>query len=159
MRYRQLDKIIELIPGEKIVATRQLRSDEDYLRDHFPLFPVMPGVMMLEALFQASCWLIRSSEDFSNSVLTLTEVRNVKFADFMEPGHTLTVVAEIIKSEGDSVTIKGSGSRGETVAVSGRLIITKSSLGRDGDQLSSLDEYLRDSMRREFEKLVATSTH
>jgi 3-hydroxyacyl-[acyl-carrier-protein] dehydratase len=115
--------------------------------------------MMLEALFQASCWLIRSSEDFSNSVLTLTEVRNVKFADFMEPGHTLTVVAEIIKSEGDSVTIKGSGSRGETVAVSGRLIITKSSLGRDGDQLSSLDEYLRDSMRREFEKLVATSTH
>ncbi|MFM8397602.1 MAG: 3-hydroxyacyl-ACP dehydratase FabZ family protein, partial [Pirellula sp.] len=51
VRYRQLDKIIELVPGERIVATRELRKDEDYLRDHFPLFPVMPGVMMLEALF------------------------------------------------------------------------------------------------------------
>jgi 3-hydroxyacyl-[acyl-carrier-protein] dehydratase len=38
-----------------------LRPDEDYLRDHFPLFPVMPGVLMLEAMYQASCWLIRSS--------------------------------------------------------------------------------------------------
>lgn len=155
MRYRQLDKIIELVPGEKIVATRQLRSDEDYLRDHFPLFPVMPGVMMLEALFQASCWLIRSTENFSSSVLSLQEARNIKFADFMEPGHVLTVTAEILKMDDATVTIKASGARGETVAVSGRLLIGRSSLGKDGDQLSALDEFMRDSMRREMDKLLA----
>lgn len=155
MRYRQLDKITELVPGERIVATRQLRSDEDYLRDHFPLFPVMPGVMMLEALFQASCWLIRSTENFSSSVLSLQEARNIKFADFMEPGHVLTVTAEILKMDDATVTIKASGSRGETVAVSGRLLIGRSSLGQDGDQLSALDEFMRDSMRREMNKLLA----
>lgn len=155
MRFRQLDRILELVPGEKIVATRQLRPDEDYLRDHFPLFPVMPGVLMLEAMYQASCWLIRSTEDFQNSVLTLKEARTIKFADFMEPGHVLTVTAEILKSDADSVTLKASGSRGETLAVSGRLIIGKSSLGQDGDQMSYLDEYLRDSMRREFQSLLS----
>ncbi|MFN9627387.1 MAG: beta-hydroxyacyl-ACP dehydratase, partial [Planctomycetota bacterium] len=70
MRYRQLDKIIELVPGERIVATRELRKDEDYLRDHFPLFPVMPGVMMLEALFQASMWLVHATDNFEHSMLT-----------------------------------------------------------------------------------------
>lgn len=157
MRYRQLDKIIELVPGEKIVASRQLRSDEDYLRDHFPLFPVMPGVMMLEALFQASCWLVRSTENFSSSVLSLQEARNIKFADFMEPGHVLTVTAEILKMDDATVTVKVSGSRGETVAVSGRLLIGRSSLGRDGDQLSALDEFMRDSMRREMDALLAAN--
>jgi 3-hydroxyacyl-[acyl-carrier-protein] dehydratase len=157
VRYRQLDKIIELIPGEKIVASRQLRSDEDYLRDHFPLFPVMPGVMMLEALFQASCWLVRSTENFSSSVLSLQEARNIKFADFMEPGHVLTVTAEILKMDDTTVTVKVSGSRGETVAVSGRLLIGRSSLGRDGDQLSALDEFMRDSMRREMDALLAAN--
>lgn len=154
MRYRQLDRIIELVPGERILATRQLREDEDYLRDHFPLFPVMPGVMMLESLFQASCWLIRSTEDFSHSILALQEARNVKFADFMEPGHVLTVTAELVKTDGDIVTIKASGSRGDTVAVSGRLLIKKSSMADRDPNLSSLDEFMRDSMRQEMAKLL-----
>jgi 3-hydroxyacyl-[acyl-carrier-protein] dehydratase len=157
MRYRQLDRIVELVPGERIVATRTLREGEDYLRDHFPLFPVMPGVMMLEALFQASCWLVRATENFEHSIISLDEVRNVKFADFMEPGQLLTVTAEIIKSENDSVTLKASGNRGDVVAVSGRLILGKKNLGNAGEQLSSLDEYSRDSMRKEFEKLMQAS--
>jgi 3-hydroxyacyl-[acyl-carrier-protein] dehydratase len=148
---------VELVPGERIVATRTLREGEDYLRDHFPLFPVMPGVMMLEALFQASCWLIRATENFEHSIISLDEVRNVKFADFMEPGQLLTVTAEIIKSENNSVTLKASGQRGDVVAVSGRLILGKRNLGNEGEQLAALDEYSRDSMRTEFERLMQAS--
>ena len=47
MKYRQLDRIVSLDPGQRIVAERTLRADEEYLKDHFPRFPVMPGVMML----------------------------------------------------------------------------------------------------------------
>ncbi len=154
MRYRQLDKIIELVPGERIVAVRTLRHGEDYLRDHFPLFPVMPGVMMLEAMFQAACWLVRSAEEFEHAVISLDEVRNVKFADFMEPGQLLTVTAEIVKSEGQSITIKANGSRDEVVAVSGRLILGKRNMADVDPELASQDEFSRDSMRKEFMKLM-----
>jgi len=154
MRYRQLDKIIELVPSERIVASRMLLEGEDYLRDHFPLFPVMPGVMMLEAMFQASCWLVRASEGFKHSVISLDEVRNVKFADFMQPGQVLTIVAELVKSDESSFTIKASGNRGDVVAVSGRLILGKRNLEDQNGALSSLDEYVRNEMRKEFEKLM-----
>lgn len=154
MRFRQLDKITELVPGDRIVAVRHVRADEDYLRDHFPLFPVMPGVLMLEALFQASCWLIRASEDFENSLLVLKEARNVKFADFMEPEQTLQITAEIIKSEPNSVTIKAAGTKGEVVAVSARLIIGKSNMETDDVELSPLDEFMRESMRLQLNQLT-----
>jgi 3-hydroxyacyl-[acyl-carrier-protein] dehydratase len=155
MRFRQLDQISELIPGERIIAVREVRADEDYLRDHFPLFPVMPGVLMLEALFQASCWLIRSTENYEHAVLTLKEAKNVKFADFMQPGQTLVITAEIVKDSADSVSIKASGSKGETVAVSARLVIAKSNLGSTDPELAPLDAFMRDSMRERMEQLVS----
>lgn len=159
MRYRQLDKIIELVPGERIVATRELRKDEDYLRDHFPLFPVMPGVMMLEALFQASMWLVHATDNFEHSMLTLDEVRNVKFADFMQPGQVLTVTVEWDKSDDKTVKVKAQGMRGDIVAVSGRLVIGKRNLGEGGDlQLQAADEYARSTMRQEVEELIAKGT-
>lgn len=154
MRYRQLDKIIELVPGERIVASRRLLEGEDYLRDHFPLFPVMPGVMMLEAMYQASCWLVRATENFEHSIISLDEVRNVKFADFMQPGQVLTIVAEIVKSDDSSFTIKASGNREDVVAVSGRLILGRRNSGDTNPKLASLDEYSRDEMRKEFQKLM-----
>ena len=50
LRFCLLDEITELKLGSSITATKRLRPDEDYLRDHFPRFPVMPGVLMLEAI-------------------------------------------------------------------------------------------------------------
>jgi 3-hydroxyacyl-[acyl-carrier-protein] dehydratase len=156
MRFKQLDKILELIPGEKIVATREVLPDEDYLRDHFPLFKVMPGVLMLESLFQAACWLIRETDDFQHSLLTLREARNVKFADFMQPGQTLTIIAEIHKIEADTVTIKASGTKNDLVAVSARLIVGKQDLETADPSLAALDEFMRDSMRQNLQKLTAS---
>ena len=135
-----------------------MRADEDYLRDHFPLFPVMPGVLMLEALFQASCWLIRATEGFENSLLVLKEARNVRFADFMEPNQTLQITAEILKLEQNSVSIKATGMKGETVAVSARLVIGKSNLASQNIDLSPLDEFMRESMRLQLEQLTADLT-
>ena len=73
MRFKLLDRIVDLKPGASITAVKSLSLAEDFLADHFPLFPVMPGVFMLEAMTQASAWLIRASENFANSMVVLRE--------------------------------------------------------------------------------------
>src|SRR5690349_1993879 len=62
MRFTLIDRIVELEPGARIKAIKALSMAEEYLGDHFPKFPVLPGVLMLEALTQAGAWLVRSSE-------------------------------------------------------------------------------------------------
>ena len=157
MRFKQLDKITELIPGEKIIAIREVHAGEDYFRDHFPLFAVMPGVLMLEALFQASCWLIRETDNFEHSLLTLREAKNVKFADFMQPGQTLVITAEIVKVLDDCVSIKAFGTKGDgdTVAVSARLTIGKANLVSNDATLEPLDAFMRDSMKQGLKRLLS----
>ena len=75
MRFRQLDTITELDPGKRIVARRTLHAEEDYLRDHFPHFPVMPGVMMLEAAYQAAMWMVRTGDDFAHPLVLMREAK------------------------------------------------------------------------------------
>ncbi len=158
MKFRQIDYVTELVPGERISATRTLRADEDYLRDHFPLFPVMPGVLMLEALYQAACLLIRATDEFQCSVLHLEEAKNVKFADFMEPGNTLVINVEIIKYDVDRVSLKATGTKGDSTAVSARLIVRKSRLSDDRPELAHLDRFIAHQSRQELEKLLAVAS-
>ena len=79
MRFRFIDRITQLEPGKHIEAVKHLSGDERYLDDHFPRFPVMPGVLMLETMYQAGLWLVRRTENFAHSVVLLNEARNVKF--------------------------------------------------------------------------------
>ena len=79
MRFTLIDHVVELELGKKIVAVKNLSMAEEYLADHFPGFPVMPGVLMLEAMTQAGAWLVRASEDFAHSMVVLKQVGNVKY--------------------------------------------------------------------------------
>lgn len=123
MRFCQLDKIIHFEPGKQIRAVTTVKGDEDYLRDHFPRFEVMPGVLMLEALYQASSFLVRASEDYQTGLVLLRAAKNVKFGDFVQPGQSLEIESEIFKQEGPTYTMKAVGRKGDSVAVSGRLIL------------------------------------
>jgi 3-hydroxyacyl-[acyl-carrier-protein] dehydratase len=159
MRFCLLDRITDIQLGKSITATKMLRAEEDYLRDHFPLFPVMPGVLMVEALFQAASHLIRASEDFRPTTIDLVEVRAVKFADFVQPGETLTVEAEISKHTPPLYTIKAQGTKGESVAVSAKLVLKTGRLYEDapdsiGPVIPSMAEYVRDLWRKNYIKLT-----
>src|SRR5437667_11677689 len=122
MRFCLLDRIVELEPGVRVTGVKRLRPDEDYLRDHFPRFPVMPGVLMLEAMYQASAWLVRQSEGFAHSVVVLKEARNIKYSDFVTPGQTLEVTAEILKQDESTTTLKVQATVNGNVAVNARLL-------------------------------------
>lgn len=96
MKFVLIDRITELVPGERIAAVKSLSLAEEYLADHFPRFPVMPGVLMIESLVQASAWLVRASQDFAQSMILLAEARNVTYKSFVTPGQVfdLTVTAK-----------------------------------------------------------------
>ena len=73
MRFNLIDRIVELQPGRSLWAYKNLTLGEEYLADHFPTFPVMPGVLMLHTLVEAGAWLLRLSDDYRYSVVTLRE--------------------------------------------------------------------------------------
>src|SRR5437867_9896042 len=100
MRFNLIDRIVALEPGRSIQAVKNLTLAEEYLADHFPTFPVMPGVLMLETLVEAGAWLLRISEDFRHSVIVLREARGVKYGNFMEPGRSLMVTVEMGEAAG-----------------------------------------------------------
>jgi 3-hydroxyacyl-[acyl-carrier-protein] dehydratase len=153
MRFSLLDRIVELEPGVRIKAVRAVTSGEEYLQDHFPLFPVLPGVLMVEAMTQASAWLVRSGEDFAHSVVVLKEARNVKYADFVEPGQVLTVTAEVIDSDERDTRLKAQGMVNGRVNVSARLTLTRYNLADENPSLAGTDALVRSNMRRLFTQL------
>lgn len=157
MRFALIDRILELEPGKRIVAVKALSSAEEYLQDHFPKFPVMPGVMMLEALHQASAWLVHKSENFAHSVVLLKEAKNVKFSDFVEPGQVLTVTAEVMKEEGRLVTLRAQGVVDGRAAVQAKLVLDRSNLGDSDPSRADLDPYVRRRRQEQFQLLYHPS--
>jgi 3-hydroxyacyl-[acyl-carrier-protein] dehydratase len=153
MRFKLLDRITALEPNVSITAVKGLGLAEDYLADHFPLFPVMPGVFMLEAMTQASAWLIRASEDFQHSMVLLKEARNVKYADFVAPGQTLTVTAEILSQNESETKLKVQGMVDGRVNVGARITMMRFNLAEGNLARASADAHVLRQMRLQFQVL------
>jgi 3-hydroxyacyl-[acyl-carrier-protein] dehydratase len=132
MRFNLVDRILEIEPGKRIRMVKNLTLGEEYLADHFPSFPVMPGVLMLQTLVEASSWLLRISEDFKYSVIVLREAKNVKYGNFMQPGRSMIITSEWVASpEGtppDFAVFKGKGEVDGTATVSARLTLGRYNL-------------------------------
>jgi 3-hydroxyacyl-[acyl-carrier-protein] dehydratase len=94
VKFNLIDKI-ELLSNDRIVGVKFVSLAEEYLADHFPTFPVLPGVMMLEAITQAAGWLLHHRTGFGKSMAVLKEARNVKYGQFVAPGNFLKVDVEI----------------------------------------------------------------
>lgn len=154
MRFCLLDRILELEPGVRVTAIKRLRPDEDYLRDHFPRFPVMPGVLMLEAMYQAGAWLVRQTDGFAQSMVVLKEVRNIKYADFVTPGKDLIVTAEILKQDSSLVTLKTQCTIDGNLAVNGRLVLERFNLADRHPSRQHTDPFLRTEMRKVLQRLL-----
>jgi 3-hydroxyacyl-[acyl-carrier-protein] dehydratase len=128
MRFVLIDRITDLQPGKSLVAVKNLSLAEEYLADHFPGFPVMPGVLMLEALTQAGAWLIRDMEDFAHSVILLKTAKTIKYGSFVEPGRQLQLRVELVEHGERESTFKGEGVIEDQVMVRGRFVLTRYNL-------------------------------
>lgn len=127
MKFFLIDRVIEQT-RDSIVAIKALTCAEEYLGDHFPGFPVMPGVMMLETMAQAARRLIRDTDGVDSSgPLVLSQARNVRYAAMVRPGQTLRVNVSLRKRHEDgTLDFQGTGTVGDEVAVQGRFSLKPS---------------------------------
>jgi 3-hydroxyacyl-[acyl-carrier-protein] dehydratase len=147
MRFNLIDRIWEVEPGRSIRAAKNLTLAEEYLADHFPTFPVMPGVLMLQTLVEAGAWLLRISDDFRFSVITLREATNVKYGTFLEPGRCLVVTAELLEQDGALAAFKGKGEVEGNQTVSARFLLTRYNLRDRNPAFQAADERILTHLR------------
>jgi 3-hydroxyacyl-[acyl-carrier-protein] dehydratase len=142
MRFHLVDRIVALKPGKSLQAVKHLTLAEEYLADHFPTFPVMPGVLQLQTLVEAGAWLVRWTEDFARSVWVLREAKNVKFGTFVPPGHRMMLSIELAKLDGHSATFKGRGEVDGSQTVSAQITLAGFNLRDRNPAWAERDERL-----------------
>jgi 3-hydroxyacyl-[acyl-carrier-protein] dehydratase len=90
-----LDEVVELVPGERCHARRTLRPDEFWFTGHFPENPVMPGVLIVEALAQAGVVTTLSHPFNAGKLVLFAGIDKVRFKRVVRPGDTLDLFVEV----------------------------------------------------------------
>ncbi len=128
MKFDLIDRVIEQ-GDQRIVALKNVSSAEEYLADHFPSFPVLPGVLMLETLVQAGRLMVAAQTNvLGGKPLVLAEVRNIRYGNMVRPGQSLQVEVTLrgVTGEGPARIwdFNGVGTVEGQVAVQGRFLLT-----------------------------------
>jgi 3-hydroxyacyl-[acyl-carrier-protein] dehydratase len=94
-----IDKVLDMTIGEKISAIKNVTINEPFFIGHFPDYPVMPGVLIIEAMAQAAGVLsiVTYGEKEENELYFFAAINNAKFKRRVIPGDTLTIEVEILK--------------------------------------------------------------
>lgn len=157
VKFNLIDKI-ELLAENRIVAVKYVSLAEEYLADHFPTFPVLPGVMMLEAITQAAGWLLHQRRGFAKSMVVLKEARNVKYGYFVAPGNFLKVDVEWNKDTDGGAAFKATGTVGDKTSVQARVELAYFNLADKQPELAALDAKLLEHTRRRWDLIRPNGT-
>lgn len=91
-----VDKILEIQTGKKAVGLKNVTINEPFFQGHFPGTPIMPGVLIVEAMAQVGGIAILSMEEYKGKLAVLTGIEKMKFRKQVLPGDTLIMEAELI---------------------------------------------------------------
>jgi 3-hydroxyacyl-[acyl-carrier-protein] dehydratase len=90
-----IDEVIELEPGKRIMAIKHVNNDEYYFRGHFPQNPIMPGVLIVEAIAQAGAIAVLSLPQYKGKLVLFAGIDKARFKKIIKPGDELTIEVEI----------------------------------------------------------------
>lgn len=154
MKFILIDKILSYEAGKELKAVKGVSLAEEYLGDHFPAFPVLPGVMLLEGLVESASWLVRCSSDFAHSMVLLESARNVKYKSFASPGGQIEYTVEAKKIESGESSFKASGICGEEPIIDARIKLRHFNLGDSDESKRRLDENIIGNLRHRWKLLT-----
>jgi 3-hydroxyacyl-[acyl-carrier-protein] dehydratase len=120
-----IDEVLELTPGEGAVARKRVREDEWYLRGHFPGRPVMPGVLIVEAMAQCSALLgLRemSDEERANKLFLFGGIDKARFRRPVVPGDQLILECEVLHRRATMVKMRGVAKVADVVVAEAELL-------------------------------------
>ncbi len=157
MRFHLIDRIDRWEPGQSLTAAKYLALGEEYLADHFPQFPIMPGVLMLQACVEAAAWLWRATTNFQHPVIVLRELKQVKYGTFMLPGRRLDITVELTKTDAAAATAtfkgKGANDAGEST-VTAQFTLHGYALAARGPAGDAADAQLLEHWKRRWSLLT-----
>lgn len=153
MRFILIDKVVSLDKGKQIKAVKNVTLAEEYLADHFPTFPVLPGVLLLEGLVESASWLVRETEDFAHSMILLEHARNVKYRSFLAPGSQIEYSVEAKTIEQDSSVFSGFGCCDGERIVEARFALRHFNLASRDAKMASVDAKIIENLKKRWKLL------
>jgi len=155
MRFILIDKVISLQAGREIKTVKAVSLAEEYLADHFPVFPVLPGVLLLEGLVESASWLVRATEGFAHSMVLLEQARQVKYKSFLPPGSVIEYTVEAKAIEENVSSFTGSGvSAGEKI-IEARFGLRHFNLADKDSAMAAVDAKVIENLKQRW-KLLKT---
>ena len=116
-----IDEVIELDPGKRVVARRAVRAEDPWFAGHFPGRPVMPGVLIVEAMAQTGAIVVLFEEANRGKIAFFAGIDDCRFKRIVEPGDTLTLTCEIAEMRGPIGRGKATAYVGDVLAARGTL--------------------------------------
>jgi len=106
MRFLLVDSILELEPGARAAGIKNVTMSEDFLADHFPNRPIMPGSMIIESMVQLADWVVRQASDFRQLGMA-NSFDNLKFRRVVGPGSQLRLEVKILEQGEAEAKVQG----------------------------------------------------
>jgi 3-hydroxyacyl-[acyl-carrier-protein] dehydratase len=150
MKFVLVDRIETIERPARIVTRKNLSLAEEYLADHFPIFPILPGVLMIESAVQAAAWLVRVEQDWSRSAIVLSAARNVKYTSFVKPGSVMRCEIAAKSIEPDSAKVTAATYVDDRQTMSARLELRCFNLADRGAHLAGSDATLIEQLKAQF---------
>ena len=117
-----VDRILEVEEGKKIVGIKNVSMNEPFFQGHFPNYPVMPGVLIIEAMAQVGAVAILSMPAFAGRIALLAGIDKARFRRQVVPGDTLRIEVEVLKLRGTVGKSQARAYVGEELAVEAELM-------------------------------------